>query len=296
MVKLVTDPIFRPPQEKDAIQLHATQGCSYNRCKFCYVFKRSHFQAAPMRQIKQGLLGQVPLLGTAAPVYLSGGNAFTLPFERLREIALLVREHAPDCPRISMYTRIEDIARKSDDELAELAALGINHLYPGTESGDNEALDAMDKGSTVEEALCQLKRLERAGIAYTASYILGLAGKGRGERSARLTADFFNQLHPERISTTGLTVFEQAPLHQAVEQGAFLEADEREKVEELLLFLRLLTTHTIVDSSHYLNMVNFTARIPEEQAAIIREVEEFLGEISDEQIRENYKRDTFRFI
>ena len=296
MIKFVTEPIFRPPQENDSIQLHATQGCTYNRCKFCYVFKQSTFQIAPMRQIKQGLLGQVPEKGQDAPVYLSGGNAFALSFDRLQEITLLIREHVPHCPRISLYARIEDIERKSDEELVKLCRLGINHLYPGTESGNDAALAFMDKGIATEQALVQLQRLEQAGITYTASYILGLAGKGKGEVSAHLTAAFFNKLHPERISTTGLTVFPNAPLDAMVQAGDFVEAGEREKVEELLLFLKLLSTQTIVDSRHYLNMVNFVASIPAEQQAIIRDIEEFLQDITDEQILENYRRNTFRFI
>ena len=296
MIKFVHEPIFRPPQETESIQLHATQGCTYNRCKFCYVFKNSTYQIAPMRQIKQGLLGQAYEKPADSPVYLSGGNAFSLSFDRLRDIALCIKEHVPGCPRISMYARMEDIDRKTDEELRELQSLGINHLYPGTESGSIDALRIMDKGITPEQSLVQLLRLEKAGIAYTASYILGLAGRGMSSDSATKTADFFNHLHPVRIATTGLTVFPGAPLKEMVESGQFVEADEREKIQELLLFLRKLTVETVLDCRHYLNMVNFVVSLPLEQSAIINDIEQFLSEITDEQIVESYRRSSFKFI
>jgi len=296
MIKLVTEPIFRPPQEADSVLLHGTQGCLYNKCHFCNVFKQKDYCIAPMRQIKQGLAGQRKEKPADTPVYLSGGNAFSMEFDRLKDIALLTKNFFPQCPRISMYCRIEDIAAKTDGELAELSALGINHLYPGTENGSEYALRLMNKGTTAAEGIKQLKRLESAGIHYTASYILGMAGAGRGLESAGATAEFFNQLKPERISTTGLTVFPDTPLSQRVRANKFTESDEREKIDELIYFIERLDTPTIVDSKHYLNIVNVVFRIPEEKDRALAEIKDFVNTITDAQINALYKRHSFKFI
>lgn len=83
-----------------------------------------------------------------------------------------------------MHCRITDIARKSFVELRALKEAGLTHLYPGTENGNDEALNLMNKGATVEDSLIQLKRLEEAGLEYTANYIFGLAGRGPRPRPA----------------------------------------------------------------------------------------------------------------
>ena len=51
-----TEPAMRPPQEAQSLLLRATQGCTYNRCRFCYVSRGYPFMAVTPEQLEQEVL------------------------------------------------------------------------------------------------------------------------------------------------------------------------------------------------------------------------------------------------
>ncbi|EGW40121.1 radical SAM -containing domain protein [Desulfosporosinus sp. OT] len=80
-------------------------------------------------------------------------NPFVLSFERLKSIAEKIIEHLPHCERISMYARITNIKTKTTEELKVLRSLGINHLYIGIETGHDETLTRIHKGTQTMQAV-----------------------------------------------------------------------------------------------------------------------------------------------
>ena len=58
---------------------------------------------------------------------------------------------------------------------------------------------------------------------------------------ARSAAALFNRLHPYIIGIVSLTLFPEAPLAADVAAGRFVEAGERERLEELRAFIAALT-------------------------------------------------------
>lgn len=285
--------MYRPPQEAESLLLRAAQGCTYNQCHFCYISRKSPFGVVSPEAIEEDLVRQAPDYPEDTRVYLFGSNPFSQSFVRLREIALAIRKHLPLCPEISMHTRVTDIVGKSVEQLKELRALGITHLYPGTENGSDHALRLMNKGADAELAFEQLHKLDEAGIAYTVNYIIGMGGRGEGEYSGILTANLFNRLHPRRITTTGLTIFPDTPLHQMACDGIFEEAPEREKVMEMIAFVERLSIDTILDCCHYLNLLNFVAELPAQRSDVLQLMQTFLEKYPEEAILEFYQRKQF---
>lgn len=288
-----TEPVFRPPQEADALLLRGSQGCTHNKCHFCFIGRNSVFRFANPDYLEEELRSQLDFYRRDSRVFLVGANPFALKADKLLALAGVIGKYLPLCPEISMHCRITDIARKSSEELRALKAAGLTHLYPGTENGNDEALRLMNKGAAVEDSLVQLKRLEEAGIEYTANYIFGMAGSGQGETSGIQTAEMFNKLKPRRITTTGLTVYPGTPLADMARDGRFTESSELEKVEEMLAFFETIAIETIVDTRHYLNYINMEVRIPEERAAAVDRLKMVLHTSSNERITKYYRRDTF---
>ena len=202
-----TEPQMRPPQEAHSLLLRATQGCTYNKCSFCYVSRGYPFMAVTDTELSLEAERARPFFSPDTPIYLTGSNPLALPFARLASWIAVLRTSFPHFSRLSIQARIGDIALKSDGELSMLARLGLNHLYIGTENGNNMVLSLMNKGHTAEDIVRELTRLDGAGITYTNFYILGMGGKGRGIESGLATARMFNRVHPKRITTTGLTIF-----------------------------------------------------------------------------------------
>ena len=88
-----------------------------------------------------------PPTARASRIFLAGSEPFELKALHLRKIASLVRavlrpmqEHQGASPRPIWR-------QKTDEELAELAAVGFDGLTIGIETGDEEALAFMDKAT-----------------------------------------------------------------------------------------------------------------------------------------------------
>lgn len=292
-----TEQAMRPPQEAQSLLIRATQGCTYNNCRFCYVSRGHPFIAASATHMEQEAAGKKDRFPPDTKIYLVGSNPFALPSRKLEDYAAVLRRHFPAFAEMSMQAMVRDIAAKSMDELSRLRDAGISHLYIGVENGNNDALALMTKGHTAEEAVTQLLRLDEAGIAYTAFYVLGLAGKGQGRKSGKATAAMFNRVRPRRITTTGLTVFPGTPLESMALAGEFTQASEREKIEELRVFLEELTTHTFFDAVHYLNPLTYRFATPGSgKNEALADIDDVLATHNDEEIEMMVSRHLMRTL
>lgn len=293
-----TEPAMRPPQEAHSLLLRATQGCTYNECHFCYVSRGYPFMAVTPELLEKEVLNRKPFFPDDTAVYLTGSNPFALPARKLREYLAVLRRHFPRFTRVSMQSRIDDIASKSAADLHELCGLGLSHLYIGTENGNNAVLKIMNKGHSASETVEQLQRLDDAGMTYTTFYILGMGGRGMGRASGEATAAMFNQAHPQRITTTGMTVFPNTPLAEMTKRGEFIEASEREKIEELYVFLNALTVDTFYDGVHYLNPLHyrFANSDAAEKSRALADIDEVLRTCSDDELEKIVNRRQMRSL
>lgn len=288
-----TEPVMRPPQEASSLLLRATQGCSYNKCKFCYVSRGYRFLAVTAEELEEQIVSQKRFYMPDTKIYMTGSNPFTLPKHRLLEYIAVMRRYFPQFSELSMQTRIDNIPGKTATELDELSDAGLRHLYIGVENGNDRALAVMNKGYSPDSVVRQLHRLDEAGIEYTCFYLLGMAGEGAAIESGRATAEMFNQVSPRRITTTGLTIFPDTPLAEMVASGEFVQASEREKIQELREFLLDLKIDTFYDGIHYLNPVNYRLRTGDGSAkeAAIADMDEILAAYSDQELEQMVGRE-----
>lgn len=277
-----TGTVWRPPYEAHSVLLQTTVGCTHHACKFCSLYGDLKFRLSPMAEIEADLkiiAGHQP---RARRVFLVGANPFALSYERLVQLADRIRDYLPKVQTIGMFARIDDIARKNDEQLHELRARGITGLSIGTETGDDPTLAFMHKGHTAAETSTQCRRLDEAGIEYYLTYMTGLAGAGNGERAARATAALFNGLHPYIIGVVSLTLFPEAPLAADVAAGRFVEAGERERLEELRTFIAALTVPTTLMGHTVSNTVPLLGRLPEDRVRLLAELDAALTHESEE--------------
>jgi len=67
----------------------------------------------------------------------------------------------------------------------------------------------MNKGFQSKDTIEQCKKLETANISYNFFYLTGISGAGRGEIGAKASAELFNQLHPQIIESSMLTIYKE---------------------------------------------------------------------------------------
>lgn len=277
--------LWRPLFEQTEAMLQVAQGCSHNRCRFCTMFKGSTFAVSPEDEVRCDI-EELARSSWRDPdrVFLTGGNAFCLPTQRLRETIEDIRAAMPNVHTIGCFARIEDVARKSDEELRELAKLGVSDISIGAESGLDDALAFMNKGHTAAGIVEQCTRLDDAGISYDLFYLAGIAGAGRYEENVRATVEVFGHTNPERIMIHTLTLFPGSPLKEDVESGAFTPSSETDILRELRLLAELLPNETFLLGAHIGNTAPFNAFIPRQREEVLDYLDHRIANADEERL------------
>ena len=299
-----TGTIWRPPYEASSLLLEATAGCTHHRCKFCTLYNDLpfRFRMSPLADVESDLqeaqllstdpiaLLTARLQGLPRPehirrAFLTGANPFVLSGRRLMDIAELIQKYMPSIKTIGCFARITDVTQKSDEELASLRQAGYDGLTIGIETGDDEALDFMNKGYAAADIVEQCRRLDRAGIGYSFFYLVGISGAGRGEIGAKATAEVCNQLHPALIGVNTLTVYPDSELYQEIQRGRWKEESELEKYREVRTLLENLNIPTRFAAMGASNAFQFQGSLPEEREVLAAALDRIIETVGEEELR-----------
>ena len=105
--------ICRAPMERSSFMLPIMVGCSYNRCRFCNLFRHLKYRELSLEQIKGELTRVKAVGGKPRRIFLGDGNAFAQDNERLTEILKMIRQYFPECEEINMDATVTSIRRPS---------------------------------------------------------------------------------------------------------------------------------------------------------------------------------------
>ncbi len=296
-----TGTIWRPPYEADSLLLEVTAGCTHHKCKFCTLYAELpfKFRMSPLADVENDLLearaifkqqqarGLFKLWPNSGParVFLTGANPFVLKAERLLEIAGMIARTFPEIGSIGCFARVTDVALKTEQELAQLRAAGFDGLTLGVETGDDVALAFMRKGYQAADIVEQCQRLEAAGIGYNFFYLTGISGHGRGQASAKATAAVCNQLHPQRIGASMLTIYPNSELYQEIQNGAWQPETEIEKYQELKTLVQALQGPVWFGALGASNAVPFAGNLPEDKERLLAVLDKIIADFSEEELQ-----------
>ncbi len=300
-----TGTIWRSPYEASSLLLEVTAGCTHHKCKFCTLYHDLpfKFRMSPVKDIESDLqeaqlwstdpisMLTARLQGISRPerirrVFLTGANPFVLKYERLMAIAGLIHQYVPSVKTIGCFSRITDVMLKSDEELASLRQAGYDGLTIGIETGDDEALQFMNKGYAAADIVKQCRRLDRAGIHYSFFYLASISGAGRGESGAKATGEVCNQVHPVRIGVNMLTMYPESELYQEIQRGNWKEESEIEKYKEIRTLLEHLEIPAQFAALGASNAFLFQGTLPEDREALIAALNKIIETVKEDDLRE----------
>ena len=268
--------IFLPIWEEGSIPLEVQLGCGWHRCKYCdFANDPRHIFSLPEIAAKAQMLA--PYMRNIPRVFLLGENPLMLPTDYLYEIFEIIGYYFPKAFQIASYARFDDVMRKTDEELEELADRGLAELHIGLESGCQDVLDFMDKGIRLDEALQACERLRSIGVDYSFTMIAGLGGTRLSERHACESAAFLNAAQPKRIWITGLLLWPDTPLFDIAEEGGFEQLTFRQRLRETRAMVADLDLSdcTFVDST-VLGDCTVTGHLPDRKDDIIDAMDRLL--------------------
>lgn len=280
-----TGQVWRPPYEAHSQLLQVTSGCTWHRCKFCSLYHGTPFRMSPLTEIEADLKVIRQWQPRARRVYLTGANPFALSYGNLMDVAILLRKYLSQMVSFGMFARVTDIASKSVEELKNLRHMKLDSINIGIETAHDPILERMNKGYHTSDILEQLSKLDEAGIRYNVFYLNGLGGKGCGEASAIATADVLNRLQPYIINIVSLTIFPESQLYQEVLDGTYAEEPEIERLIEMRTFIDRLNIKVNLLGHHISNTVPITGALPDDKAAILRELDTAIAKFPEDELK-----------
>ncbi|KEF32380.1 Fe-S oxidoreductase [Marinobacter nitratireducens] len=250
------EPVFRPPSEAKSLILPVTNGCSWNKCTFCemYTQPQKKFRARKPEDIRADIDKAARSLGGVRRVFLADGDAMVLPTRRLLEILADLKAAFPDLQRVSSYCLPRNLAKKTVEELAQLREAGLQILYVGMESGDDEILARVNKGETWESTRSALLKIKEAGLTSSVMVLNGLGGESLSRQHAINTATLCNETQPDYLSTLVVSFPQGEERFREGFGDDFVPLSQEGLFEEIRLFLEHLELdRTIFRSDHASN-------------------------------------------
>ncbi|HOY63076.1 MAG TPA: radical SAM protein [bacterium] len=197
-------PLYRPPSEAYSLILQATLGCSHNRCRFCGMYKMKQFRVRKHEDFEKDALECARLAPQTTRIFLADGDAMAIRTERILKILKLLYDIFPKLERVTAYANPSNLLIKSMDDLKAIRAAGMDILYLGVESGNDEVLAKVDKGASRAEILDAGHKALDAGFPLSVTVLLGLGGREMSEAHIADTASLCSEMNPTYVSALTL--------------------------------------------------------------------------------------------
>ncbi len=254
---------IRPPSEAFSILLQVTLGCSHNKCTFCGAYKEKRFSIKDDRIILSDILFASKYMKRQNRVFLMDGDALIIPQKRLMWILDRIREHLPWVKRVGAYANTKSIRMNSLEELIELRKNGLGILYLGVETGDDEILKKVHKGTSSENLVKMGRKVREAGIKLSVTVLLGIAGREGSLYHAKVTGELLSAMDPNYVGALTVMFRRNTPLYEDYCNGKFELLTEREILPELREMLaRTNLSRGLFFSNHASNYLPIRARLP----------------------------------
>lgn len=255
---------IRPPSEAKSILLQVTVGCSHNKCTFCGSYKQKRFRIKDWSIIEQDILYAARHMRGQKRLFLMDGDCLIIPQKKLIALLELINKHMPWLERISSYANAKALRKKSLQELQDLQERKLFVLYLGLESGSDNVLQRVQKGSTAKEMVLMGRKVKQTGIKLSVIVLLGIAGVKDSQEHARATGQVLTRMDPDYVGALTVMLIPGTGLHNEYVQGRY----ELPGPEQILQELRLMLENTELSrglfiSNHASNYLPIKVQFPE---------------------------------
>jgi radical SAM superfamily enzyme YgiQ (UPF0313 family) len=189
-----------------------SRGCPY-QCTFC-VASQMFGKAFRARSIRN-VVDELEWLRDeySADAFTFYDDTFTLDLERALKICEEIKNREIGLPW-NCQTRVDHVSEKV---LAKMREAGCELVYFGVESGSQKILDAMKKGTTVEQNEKAIKLAKEAGLIVVISAIVGYPGET--EETLKQTINFIKKTEPDDAFLCIATPYPGTELYNLVKEN-----------------------------------------------------------------------------
>ncbi len=226
---------IRPPSEAESILIRTTRNCTWNKCKFCTLYKGEKFSVRSIEDIKSDIdsMAETGYFDHCNSAFLQDANSIVLSTDKTEEILLYLKSKFPGINRITTYGRADTLSKISVEEYRKLFAAGLNRIHSGYESGSDTVLKLINKGNTKAQEIEAGKRIKESGIQFSVYFMPGVGGKEHSEENYKETGDVINQINPDFIRIRTFVPKEESEIQYDIDSGIFTECTDIEKAMEI---------------------------------------------------------------
>lgn len=177
-----------PPDQYMALVVQATEGCPWNRCTFCDLYRDRPFRIRSFADLRDHIEQVKAFLGDGIrlrrSLFLGDANALTMPWQRLKEAFVVLREAfpsgrqtGPTVDEVHAFTDAFAPGLRSAEEIASLSEWGLRRVTVGLETGHDPLLALVEKQGTSADAVEAVRHLKAGGIRTNVVIMAGLGGE-----------------------------------------------------------------------------------------------------------------------
>lgn len=282
--------VYRPPSEASSLIIQLTIGCARNTCTFCAMYKDKNFRVRDLNEVVEDLemARKYYQRIKVKRIFLADGDALIVKTSDLLYILQKCKKYFPEVERISVYGAPKDIIHKTPEELKQLKQAGLDMVYMGLESGDDQVLKEVKKGVTAAEMIEAGQKVRAAGMILSMTIISGLGGKKLMKEHALNSAKVITAIKPEYVGFLTLLIEPGTPMYEQYQAGELDLLSPEEALDETKLFIENVDAEgTVFRANHASNYVPLAGTLNGEKQKI-------LAQIQRSKEMSNYRPENFR--
>ena len=208
-----------PPDQYNAFVLQATEGCAYDGCTFCGLYRDVKHRKKSVEEFRQHIHDAVRYHGSGLSarrsIFLGEANALTQPTSILKDFFRVISENLelppPEQPSAGISTdwwlgdekRFDGISSFLDAftntnrtvaDYRDLRTAGLRRVYIGLESGDAGLLAWLRKPATPDAALKCVRLMKECDIIVGVIVLIGAGGHEKAAAHVRETIRVLNEM------------------------------------------------------------------------------------------------------
>ncbi len=274
--------VIRPPAEHNSVILQLMEGCPHNKCTFCGTYRETKFKVKTDDEFEQHVQSALNhYSANKKRIFISDGDVMSLPFLKIVSSINIVKKYFSNAGKFGFYSRAEGILKFSKNELQAINQAGVSTLYLGLESGCDDTLIKINKGSTAQDMIDAVKKAQECGIKCSVMGLVGIAGKENSKKHAEMTGKVFSEMKPRFISLLTLFPAKGSEIYDEINNKSFTMLSETERLKETKEILKNINnTKSIFRADHASNLLPLSGTLPKDKARLLSEIDlalQYLG-------------------
>ena len=201
-----------------AINVITSRGCPWGQCTFCF----ESLQHCRFRRMSpQKAVGLIKMLMSIYGIREISfwDDLFTLPHKWVYEFCGLIKKENLDI-KWSCYAKVDSVDLPI---LKSMAFAGCWNIFYGLESGNQDLLDKIKKGTTLEQAENAIRWSKQAGIETRGAFMFALPGETPAK--AEKTIKFAKKLNLDYLQFSYTTPYYGTELYKQCSKEGRLDLD-----------------------------------------------------------------------